>query len=224
MRILVIMHIASEGPGTLGEFLESCGATLTITRLYNGDKLPAEIRDYQAVVSMGGPMNIYEYDKYPFLEEEHHFLKRVLDLGVPSLGICLGAQMIAHACGGRVTRAPHEEIGWGAVSLTEEGKDDSFFRGIPDQLKVFQWHGDMFHLPRDAELLASGEDCRNQAFRYGKAYGLQFHVEVTAEMLSLWFSQSQLLPEMLGRFREIEEELSGHARILYENFMGIISA
>lgn len=219
MRILVIMHISTEGPGTLGDFLESQGAELTFIRLYDGERLPTDIKAYQAVVSLGGPMNIYEYDKYPFLEQEHHFLKRVLDLDIPLLGICLGAQMIAHACGGHVTRSPREEIGWGSVSLTEEGENDPFFGGIPRQLEVLQWHGDMFHLPPTAKLLVTGEDCPNQAFRCGKAYGLQFHVEVTEEILSQWFSQSELLPDMLKRLKEIDEELSGQALTMYGNFV-----
>ncbi len=219
MKILVIMHIASEGPGTLGEFLESCGAELTTIRLYNGEKLPVDVGAYQAVISMGGPMNVYEFEKYPFLEEEHHFLKRVLDMDKPVLGVCLGAQMIAHACGGSVTRSPVEEIGWSTVSLTDEGENDPFFQGVPARLEVLQWHGDMFHLPPAAKLLATGEDCPHQAFRFGKAYGLQFHVEVTPEIISEWFDQSELLPGMLRRFGEIEEELSSQARTLYKNFV-----
>ncbi len=151
MHIMVIMHVESEGPGSLGTFLESAGARLQVVRLYQGDRLPEDTSELHAVISMGGPMNVYEEDKYPFLREETSFLHRMINADMPVLGICLGAQMIAKAAGARVTRSPKEEVGWGLVRLTDAGRSDVLFQGLPQTLEVLQWHGDMFHIPEHGD-------------------------------------------------------------------------
>ncbi|MBM3299292.1 MAG: gamma-glutamyl-gamma-aminobutyrate hydrolase family protein, partial [Deltaproteobacteria bacterium] len=102
MKILVMIHVESEGPGTLGTFLESVGAQLVTTRLYASEPLPANAGEFDAVLSMGGPMNVYQEDAYPFLKQETAFLQDAVSADVPVLGVCLGAQMIAKACGARV--------------------------------------------------------------------------------------------------------------------------
>lgn len=222
MKFIVLQHIGSEGPGSLGTYLESIGAKIDIVRLYQGDAVPAGLGGFDAVVSMGGPMNVYEEDRYPFLRDETLFLNKVIDAGLPVLGICLGAQMIAKAQGAAVVRSPKEEVGWGRIDLTDQGRTDTLFQGLPSSLEVLQWHGDMFHIPEGGVLLASSEDCPHQAFRYKNAFGLQFHVEVTEEILADWFSDSQHLASILARHDEIEKELSQRADRIFANFVGVV--
>jgi GMP synthase-like glutamine amidotransferase len=221
MRVIVIKHVESEGPGSLGTFLESAGADIRTIRLYAGDNLP-ELRELDAIVSMGGPMNVYEEDKYPFLKDETLFLQNAINADVPVLGICLGAQMIAKAAGARVTRSPKEEIGRGEISLTEAGKNEPLFAGIPETLDVFQWHGDMFHIPDGGRLLASSKDCPNQALRYRNAVGLQFHIEVTAEILAEWFANSPELETIVNSYKELEPVLTKRAQQIYANFVELV--
>jgi len=222
MKVLVIMHVESEGPGTLGAFFHSAGADIRTVRLYAGDTLPADPSDVDAIISMGGPMNVYEEDKYPFLREETSFLRLAIDAGKPVLGICLGAQMIAKALGAQVTKSPVKEVGWGTVTLADDGRRDALFHGLPGTLDVFQWHEDMFHIPQGGKLLAYSDGCPHQAFRYRNAWGLQFHVEVTAEILLEWFSDSPDRDEIIRRYKELECDLLGRAKMLYRNFRGLI--
>lgn len=221
MKVVVIMHAESEGPGTLREFLESRHARIHIVRLHAGDRFPGEREGFGAVVTMGGPMNVYEEDKYPFLRDETIFLQRAISSGVPILGICLGAQMIAKACGAPVRKAPISELGWNDVCLTDAGRYDGLFQGLPETLRVFQWHEDTFEVPSGGSLLAISKQCPHQAFRYGNAYGLQFHVEVTREMLIEWFEASGERRAIMREFDETGDILLHNARRMYANFLAL---
>jgi GMP synthase (glutamine-hydrolysing) len=222
MTVLIIVHVESEGPGTLGAFLESSGFSVHLARVYSGERFPENIDNLQAIISMGGPMNVYEEQEYPFLEDETILLHKAIASNLPVLGICLGAQMIAKASGARVVRSPKEEVGWGKISLTVAGRSDLLFSGLPATLDVLQWHGDMFEIPAAGALIATGDDCPNQAFRYRNAFGLQFHVEVTREILADWFKDSPDLGKILQRYDELKPDLDRHAERLYRNFMTII--
>ncbi|NTV30158.1 MAG: type 1 glutamine amidotransferase, partial [Candidatus Omnitrophica bacterium] len=138
--ILCIQHIDLEGPETLGACFSEHGYNLGICNLHRGDKLPADLSGLDAVVSLGGPMNVYEEKEYPFLVDEDRFLKQVIAGKVPFLGICLGSQLLSKAAGGQVTRSPKPEIGWFNIELTEEGRRDPLFQGLPSRLEVYQWH------------------------------------------------------------------------------------
>jgi len=132
-------------------------------------------------------MNVYEEDRYPFLKEEDLFIKEAIQRGKSLLGICLGAQLIAKALGAKVFKAPVKEIGWYDVSLTRIGSIDPFFSRLPKTFSVFQWHGDTFEIPHSAILIATSSLVPHQAFRYGdNAYGLQFHLEVTQDIIREW--------------------------------------
>ncbi|MDP3788983.1 MAG: type 1 glutamine amidotransferase [Candidatus Omnitrophota bacterium] len=230
--VLIIKHVAIEGPGTLGEFFEDVRKKVKTVELWKGEKLPASFTDVEAVLILGGPMNVYEEDKFPFLKEEDVFLKNALRQDIPVLGICLGAQLLAKATGARVTKAEQEEIGWYNVNLTESGIDDRLFGGAGRQLRVFQWHGDTFEIPKGAKLLASSPICRNQAFRIGKySYGLQFHVEVTEEIIKRWedeyfdsrgASLKIQRDTMTGEHARSKEKFIRQARQIYLNFLNII--
>lgn len=218
-KTLIITHVESEGPGTLGEFLASQKIDITRVNLSQGEVLPKDPLEYDAIITMGGPIGVDDGDRYPFLNEEIGFLQKSIEGNVPLLGICLGAQLIARACDAWVGKADKKELGWKKVFITEEGKKDMLFQGIPGVISVFQWHEDTFDIPQGATFLATGWDCENQAFRYGNAFGLQFHVEVTREMLHQWFEGSPELDKILQDYEEIEPDLITRARTLYSNFL-----
>jgi GMP synthase (glutamine-hydrolysing) len=222
MKFLILMHNETEVPGSLGTYLESAGGSIELLKLYEGASIPATTDGFSAIISMGGPMNVYEEEKYPFLRDETLFLSKAIKAGIPTLGVCLGAQMIAKALGASVTKSPKKEVGWSRIDLTKEGQIDSLFDGLPPYLEVFQWHEDMFHIPEGGAKLAGSADCPNQAFRYKNAFGLQFHVEVTPEILSSWFSDSLDFPAMMARHAEIKGSLSKHAERMYENFVKLV--
>ncbi len=185
--ILFIKHIGIEGPGTMGDFLEDSKILYTVMDLSSGDKLPRLKREFQAVICLGGPMNVYEEDKYPFLREEDFWLRRIVEEETPFLGICLGAQLIAKATGARVTKNPEKEIGWYRIVLSNDGLQDDLLKDMPEIFTVFQWHGDTFGIPPGGKRLAFAELCQNQALKYGRnIYGVQFHVEVTKAMIAQW--------------------------------------
>ena len=135
-------------------------------------------------------MNVDETDGYPHLGSQVKLIQEVAGRGLPVLGICLGSQLLARALGAGVHKAPEGEIGWAEVELTDKGRADSIFKGLPDPLPVFQWHEDTFDLPSGSTRLASSMVCQNQAFRFGpRAYAFQFHFEVTQEMALEWAGQ-----------------------------------
>ena len=222
MRILVTMHHPEEGPGTLGDFLAAKDADLVYARLYAGEPIPEG--EFGAVISMGGPMNVYEELMYPWLAAETAYLKAAAAQGTPMLGICLGAQLIAKALGAEVVKSPVEEIGWRGLTLTAEGKEDPLFKGLPEDLAVFQWHGDMFRIPAGASLLATGGDCPNQAFGLGRAYGLQFHVEVTRPIVMAWCEKPEQEEPAGSGWEENGPEMNRQAGIIFENFWEIINS
>ncbi|MEI8348938.1 MAG: type 1 glutamine amidotransferase [Candidatus Omnitrophota bacterium] len=230
--ILVLQHAKEEGPGTLGSFFQKSGWEVSTIHLYKETRLPGDLSGVQAVMVMGGPMNVYEEDRFPFLKEEDIFLKRAISEEVPILGICLGAQLLAKAAGAKVKKAPHAEIGWAKVTLTKEGKNDQLFKGLPEELEVFQWHEDSFELPVSAIKLAEHPACPNQAFCYRKnCYGLQFHIEVDATLITDWVKSYQgnddldiklKARDMLLDYYIHREKFDRRARKLYLNFSKLI--
>ena len=220
MRALVIMHVENEGPGIFGDLLQAAGAEVRVVRLHLGEALPEPAR-LDAVFSMGGPMNVYEEQRYPFLRDETNFLQAAAARDLPVLGICLGAQMIAKAAGAAVTKNPVEEIGWSFVELTDAGAADPLFRGLPSLLPVFQWHGDTFAIPAGGTLLATGDDCRNQAFRFKRSYGLQFHLEADRALLEQWFVGRPEQAQILRRCDKLGPAVVALVRTLFANFLEI---
>ncbi len=222
MNFFIIMHVESEGPGSLKTFLESKNFNIQIGRLYAGDTLP-DLQCVDGIISMGGPMNVYEEERYPFLKEETDFLKKAIAQDIPILGICLGAQMIAKAAGAPITKSPQKEVGWGKIYLNQSGINDILFEGLPAELEVLQWHEDMFHIPKGGLLLAYSSDCPHQAFRYRNAFGLQFHVEITEDMLADWFSDSPDRGIILQRHKELNPQLIQQAERIFANFVSVVS-
>ena len=225
--ILVIKHEKTEGAGTLEEYLTAAGRPFKVVELGGAGKLPA-LDDCKAIVSLGGPMNVYEEERYPFLALEDGFLKGAIERGIPTLGICLGAQLLAKCMGAKVLKAGEREIGWHPVRLTKEAHSDPLFKDLPHLMETFHWHEDTFDIPRDGVLLASSEICRNQASRIGRcAWALQFHPEMTAQMIEEWCETSPVKvdkKDMVERYLRIEGTYKKHALRLYGNFMRAVDS
>jgi len=196
-----LQHVPYEGVGSIRDWAGARRHELLGTLLSAGPHESLGLPTLDTVdflVVMGGPMNIYEHDAYPWLVAEKDLFRACIAAGRPVLGICLGAQLIADVLGGEVTRAPYEEIGWYPVELTEQGRGLPVFSGFPDRFTALHWHGDMFSIPAGAVHVASSAACPNQAFSYdgGRVVGLQFHLEETRESLAeLVEAAGQDLPE-----------------------------
>jgi GMP synthase (glutamine-hydrolysing) len=222
LKALIIVHWPGEGPGTLEPFLRNAGIELTIAELFKGDQIPARPEGFDLIVSMGGPMNVYAEDQYPFLRTETELLRSAIPANIPVLGICLGAQMIAKALNAEVKLAAAKEVGWHTVELTDAGKRDVLFQGLPGSLDVLQWHEDMFTIPEGGVLLASSDACPHQAFRCRNAYGLQFHVEVDKDIVTGWFEHEPQRDEILPHMDRMQPILLAEAERVYENFLSLV--
>lgn len=224
--ILIIKHAHSEGPGTLEDFFRQTDWQVKVAELWQNKSLPA-VEDCDAVISLGGPMSVYETDKYPFLQKEEVFLKDAIRNEVPVLGICLGAQILAKISGAKISKAAEKEIGWYELMLTENANSDMLFRGLKNSLDVFQWHEDTFDIPDGATLLATSKACRNQAFRFSKcAWGLQFHPEMTEDMLDAWLSHTKEQLEknnIMLHYLKTKEAYNRQAGLMYLNFATAIA-
>ena len=156
---------------------------MTRTRLYLDEPLP-DVAEIELLAVMGGPMNVYQYRDHSWLRKEKAFLERAIAAGVPTLGVCLGAQLLADVLGAKVTQNPRVEIGWFPVRLTAEAQDSRLFQAMPTEFTAFHWHGDTFDSPPGARRVADSDACSNQAFEYaGRVVGLQFHLEYTADSI-----------------------------------------
>ena len=185
MKIHYLQHVPFEGPANIATWAQAKGHTITGTPLFSSQDPPAPDK-FDWLVVMGGPMNIYEEKEYPWLAKE----KKLIELAIQSqktvLGICLGAQLIADALGGKVYPNQEKEIGWFPVTITNTATQSTVFTGFPQTFTVFHWHGDTFHLPPGAVQIAQSTACPNQAFLYNsRVIGLQFHLESTPESIAL---------------------------------------
>ena len=142
--------------------------------------------DFAAMIVMGGPMGALDDEEHPWLKAEREYIARAVDAGMPYWGVCLGAQLLAASLGSRIYKGSNPEVGTYPVGLSQEATNDPVFGGLPEDFSVFQWHSDTFDLPNGAVRLAESDLYENQAFAYGSAYGVQFHVEVGADLASEW--------------------------------------
>jgi len=172
-------------------------------------------------------MNVYEKYKYPYLIAEEECIHKAVELGIPVMGICLGAQLMAKSFGAKVTKAPQKEIGWDEITLNETGKNDKLFSGLSETLDVFQWHGDMFDVPGLGVLLGNSRIC-NQVFKLGeKSYALQFHIEVTPKIIEAWLKNTRELTKENAEVikmvtKDIYSKYKMQAEKIFSNYIEII--
>ncbi|MBI4652543.1 type 1 glutamine amidotransferase [Candidatus Desantisbacteria bacterium] len=184
MKIHYLQHVKFENSGNIEKWAYKKGHTVSKTLLFNTERFP-KINEFDWLIIMGGPMNIYEEHKYPWLNKEKKFIKKAIENQKIVFGVCLGAQLIADVLGAKVVRNKYKEIGWFPVSLTEEGKKSNIFSVFHDEFIVFQWHGDTFTIPAGAVRIAKSKGCENQAFEYNnRVFGLQFHLESSVESIN----------------------------------------
>lgn len=186
--VVAIRHVPFEDLGSFAGVLSRRGFELSYVDAPLMSAGQLEALDPDLLVVLGGPIGVYEQEAYPFLREELTLLARRLGARRPTLGICLGCQLIAHALGARVYPASRKEIGWGPLTLTEAGRHSPLSHLSPELTPVLHWHGDTFDLPAGTTRLASTDVCENQAFSLAShVLALQFHPEVTERALQQWF-------------------------------------
>jgi GMP synthase-like glutamine amidotransferase len=245
MRTLhVLEHAHREGPERIAEVAQGLGLPVLVHRISLGAPLPTDTGAGDLLVVMGGPMSVAEPadPRWPWMPDEIAFLRNWLTRGRPVLGVCLGAQLIARAMGARVyplvvgdPPLGHREVGWGPVRFVKTAREEPVLAGLHEAEVVLHWHGDSFDLPPGAVLLASTLPCQNQMFRLGsRAYGLQFHVEVTRELVLDWVREdADYVREALGpggRERivsDTEQCIQAHQRLgerLLGNLLGAMMA
>ena len=218
---IVLQHVPFETPGRLVPIFRDFGIPLQFRHLYRGDEVPTDLDELRLLIVMGGPMGIGDIGdpKYPFLEPEIVLLKKMIAADFPVLGICLGAQLLAHAAGAKVYRNPVPEIGWGPISLPFPGGTEPVMMGLMDGAPMFHWHFDAFDLPKLPSpppppagappapppptgnvLLASTPVCKNQAFRFKThLFGFQFHFELDQPAIeSLLANDPKSAAQVLG--------------------------
>jgi len=231
MRVLVLQHIACEPPGAYEDVLRKHGAAIHRVELDEGEALP-DRAGIDAIVCMGGPMSATDDAELPWLTEEKAYIADAVRTGVPFFGVCLGVQLLAASLGARVYPGPAPEVGVLPVELTEEGRSDPVFSGLPSEFLTLQWHGDTFDLPQGAVRLAGSPAYPNQAFRFGEtAYGVQFHIEVSPELAGEWAEVPAYaealervlgpgaLDDLIGRVDEHAAAMLGHASSLFERWL-----
>ncbi len=237
MRVLVFQHIAVEHPGVFRDFLAEDGFHMHAVELDAGEPIPP-LDGYDALWVMGGPMDVWEEDRHPWLGPEKAAIREwVAERNRPFLGVCLGHQFLADALGGRVAPMAAPEVGILDVELTEAGRRDPLFAGLAPVSACLQWHGaEVAEPPPGARVLARSPASAVQALRVGRrAYGLQYHVELTPATVSDWSAvpvYARSLEQTLGpgALDRLEVEAAAHmegfnraARRLYDNFKGLVA-
>ncbi len=231
-RVLALQHTWDDPPGYLGQIMQEHGIACEVVDVET--QLIPDPGDYDALLILGGFQHVAADDKYPYLRQEKVLICQAVEQDIPLLGVCLGGQLLANALGAKVKQHDVIELGFFEVQLTDEGKNDPLFQGLPEHQQVFQWHMDVFDIPPCAVRLATTDSTPNQAFRYGRrAYGLQYHLELTPEILHNWLrypAYEREIIDLLGADvpDKIEHEQSicfpgywNHGRIMFENFLKI---
>ena len=235
MNILILQHIKIEDPGFIKDLMIKDAAKLTTIELDEGEKIPNNLSKFDGMFCMGGPMDTFMEDQYPWLIEEKKKIKEfVVDLKKPYLGFCLGCQLLGEVIGGKVVKSNPSEIVIMDINFTKEKKDDLLFSQFPDKIKSLQWHSyEVQGLDKNKEitLLASSPITKYQIFKYqDHAYGIQFHIEIKDTTVNEWGCvpeyksalEKQLGPDALKKFDNEAQanmkNMNNYSNILYSKF------
>ena len=239
MKFLSLQHIAIEDPGTFKDFLLADGHTLTTIQLDEGDTIPSNLNEYDAMLCMGGPMDTFMEKEYPWLVPEKKAIgEYVLNLKKPFLGFCLGCQLLGEVLGGRVVPSESPEIGVLDINIMDDAKKDSVFSFLPNSIKALQWHSyevQDLEAINGVEVIGSSPSTKYQIFGYNNhAYGIQFHIEIRKSTVDDWaavpeyknaLEQSlgkEALPEMKNSVNQEIDTMMQQCNQLYKNFINII--
>lgn len=219
MRIDIVQFDRDVIAGTYGLWLEEWGVECRCLQAGHTDSL--QFAEADALLLLGGHMGVGDMEKFPLLSDFHARLPELVGQGKPILAICLGAQLLADALGGRATSGQRGERGVQQICLTEAGRNDPLFCGLPDPFLSFQWHNDSFDPPEAANPLAFTDTCPGQAFRYHNAYGLQFHPEVDEQIVAGWCRRAKVDDTALEEFRACRGESLQASQQILKNFLKI---
>ena len=239
MEVIVLQHIKIEDPGYIKDLMLLDNVNLTTIELDEGEKIPNDLNKFDAMFCMGGPMDTWMEDKYPWLIEERKKIKNfVVDLQKPYLGFCLGCQLLGEAVGGKVVKSNPAEIGMMDINFSNKKNNDSLFSSFPNKIKSLQWHSyevNNLESNKDVTILASSPITKYQIFKYkNHAYGIQFHIEIKDTTVNEWGcvpEYKSALEEQLGvgaleKFdKEAKSnmiEMNNYSKILYLNFKKLI--
>ncbi|MEE4264542.1 MAG: type 1 glutamine amidotransferase [Desulfobacteraceae bacterium] len=228
MKILILQNCEYETLGTYERYLVDSGMACDVVHTYQGS-IP-DPADYSMLLIGGTPDSAYNRSKVPYLAQVYETITDAVKAKIPCFGVCCGAQLLAEIIGGQVHRNPEMEIGGYRVTLTPDGRGDPLLEGFPQKFPVFHWHGDTFDLPHQASLLARGEKCQNQLFRYGTVAGVQFHLEVTSTEARQWALRYAAELTQVGKSAEqvvaecqaFESEMQRLAARLMQNYLALI--
>lgn len=224
--IYIFRHIACEGPGYFGEYLNRHQIPYRLIAIDLGDNIPTSITGMGGLVFMGGPMSVN--DPLPWIQHELHLIREAHQAGLPVLGHCLGGQLIAKALGASVRANTVKEIGWHDVQHCTNSS--SWLAGLQPSFEAFHWHGETFDMPADAVHLLESRWCRHQAFAHGRMLALQFHVEMTEHMVKEWASlyrkelenSSASIQSHSGMVSDLDrriKKLNSIADVLYDHWL-----
>ena len=239
MKAIVLQHIKIEDPGYIKDLMLADGWNLTTIELDEGDKIPKNLNEFDAMLCMGGPMDTWMEKEFPWLIEEKLRIKEfVLDMEKPFLGFCLGCQLLGEVVGGQVVKSSIPEIGILDINFSEDKNQDKLFSSFPDKIKALQWHSyevKNIEKNKNVTLLASSSSTKYQIFKYKKhAYGIQFHIEVKNNTVADWGcvpEYKSALEKQLGKgaLEKFDKEakinmaaMNKYSSILYKNFKEII--
>jgi len=239
MEIIVLQHIKIEDPGYIKDLMLLDNVNLTTIELDEGEKIPNDLNKFDAMFCMGGPMDTWMEDKYPWLIEERKKIKNfVVDLQKPYLGFCLGCQLLGEAVGGKVVKSNPAEIGMMDINFSNKKNNDILFSSFPNKIKSLQWHSyevNNLESNKDVTILASSPITKYQIFKYkNHAYGIQFHIEIKDTTVNEWGcvpEYKSALEEQLGvgALEKFDKEaksnmiaMNNYSKILYSNFKKLI--
>ena len=239
MKLLSLQHIAIEDPGTFKDFLLADGHTLTTIQLDEGDTIPSNLNEFDAMLCMGGPMDTFMEQEHPWLVPEKKAIgEYVLNLKKPFLGFCLGCQLLGEVLGGRVVSSEPPEIGVLDINIIDDAKQDPVFNFLPNSIKALQWHSyevQGLETIDGVEVIGSSPSTKYQIFGYNNhAYGIKFHIEIRKSTVDDWaavpeyknaLEQSlgkEALPEMKNSVNQEIDNMMQQCNQLYKNFINII--
>ena len=239
MKVIILQHISIEDPGYIKDLMIKDGVNLTTIELDEGEKIPKDLKKFDAMFCMGGPMDTYMESEYPWLVDEKKKIKEfVVDLKKPYLGFCLGCQLLGEVVGGKVVKSKPAEIGIMDINFLKEKDNDILFSQFPNKIKSLQWHSyevQGLEKNKNISVIASSPITKYQIFRYkNHAYGIQFHIEIKDTTVSEWGCvpeyknalEDQLGEDALIKFDESAKEnivdMNNYSKILYSNFKKII--